>query len=203
MHPWHDVEVGDKCPSILNAVVEIPKGSRAKYELDKKTGLLIMDRVIYSSVHYPSQLRIYTKDPCEDHDPLDILVLGQESAVPLGILRAKVIGVMKMIDQGEADDKIIAMHADDPEYAHYRSVEDLSPHRMIEVKMFFEDYKILENKIVKVDTFLGKADAFRVIDDALVSYRGIEIRYKSSNVDLHFGYCYITIQSKHGINYED
>jgi len=170
MHPWHEVEIGKDAPSIVNSIIEIPKGSKLKYELHKKSGLLILDRILFSSVHYPANYGFIPKTLCEDHDPLDILVLGQEPAIPLCIMRAKPIGIIKMIDQGEADDKIIAVHVDDPEYSHYKSVDELPPHRMIEVKRFFEDYKVLENKSVKVEKFLGRDEAFGVIDDARLLY---------------------------------
>lgn len=171
MHPWHEVEIGENAPSILNAIIEVPKGSKAKYELDKKSGLVILDRILFSSVHYPANYGFIPQTLCEDHDPLDILVLGQEAAVPLCIMRAKPIGVMKMIDQGEADDKIIAVHNDDPEFLHYNSVDELPPHRMIEVRRFFEDYKALEKKVVKVEKFLRRDEAFRVIDASIAMYR--------------------------------
>jgi len=170
MHPWHEVEIGENSPQILNAVIEIPKGSKAKYELDKKSGLIKMDRILFSSVQYPANYGFIPRSYCEDNDPLDILVLGQESAVPLCIMRAKPIGVMKMLDQGEADDKIIAVHADDPEFSHINSLEELPPHRMKEIQRFFEDYKMLENKIVKVEKFFDREEAFRVIDSALKLY---------------------------------
>ena len=171
MHPWHEVEFGENAPEILNAIIEIPKGSKAKYELDKKSGLIKMDRILFSSVQYPANYGFIPRTYCEDHDPLDILVLGQEPSVPLCIMRAKPIGVMKMLDQGEADDKIIAVHADDPEYGHIDSLEALSPHRIKEIQRFFEDYKILENKVVKVEKFFDRMEAFRVIDAAIRLYQ--------------------------------
>lgn len=171
MHPWHEVDLGDNPPEILNAVIEIPKGSKAKYELDKKSGLLKLDRILFSSVHYPANYGFIPQTLCEDHDPLDILVLGQEPVTPLCIMRAKPIGVMKMIDQGEADDKIIAVHIDDPEYSHYKSMDELPPHRMKEVKRFFEEYKNLENKTVKVENFFPQKEAFKIIQDAIKMYK--------------------------------
>jgi inorganic pyrophosphatase len=170
MHPWHDVEIGEDAPSIVNAIIEIPKGSKAKYELDKKSGLIKMDRILFSSVHYPANYGFIPQSYCEDNDPLDILVLGQETAVPLCIMRAKPIGVMKMTDQGEADDKIIAVHDDDPEFSDVNSLDDLPPHRIKEIRRFFEDYKMLENKIVKVEKFFDRAEAFKVIDAARILY---------------------------------
>jgi len=146
MHPWHDVELGDAIESGFRAIIEIPKGSKVKYELDKRTGLLWLDRVLYSAVHYPANYGFLPQTYCLDNDPLDVLVLGQEPVVPLCILRAKAIGVMTMVDDKGPDDKIIAIHADDPEYAHYRDISELPPHRLVEVERFFLDYKVLEHK---------------------------------------------------------
>ena len=174
MHPWHDVELAGKVPQFVPAVIEVPKGSKYKYELDKPSGLIRVDRVLFSSVHYPANYGLIPRTYCDDHDPLDILVLGQEPVFPLTIMAARPIGVMKMVDQGEADDKIIAVHADDPEYAHYSSIDELPPHRMIEVQRFFEDYKKLENKCVTVEGFMDQHEAFKVIMDAIDTYEQVK-----------------------------
>jgi inorganic pyrophosphatase len=171
MHPWHDVDLGSEAPRLIPAVVEVPKGSKTKYELDKKSGLIRVDRILFSSVHYPANYGFIPQTYGEDHDPLDILILGQEEVVPLSILMAKPIGIMKMIDQGEGDDKIIAVHANDPEYSHYNSIDELPPHRLIEIKKFFEDYKTLEKKEVVVEKFLGVDEALAVMIAAMEQYR--------------------------------
>ena len=176
LNPWHDVELGDETPELVPAIIEAPKGSKTKYELDKATGMIRVDRILYSSVQYPANYGFIPRTYCEDHDPLDVLVLGQEPVAPLSIMRAKPIGLMKMLDHGEADDKIIAVNADDPEYAHYKSIDELPPHRMTEVKRFFEDYKVLEEKNVVVEDFFSKMETLKAI---LTSMNQYEKEFKS------------------------
>ena len=170
MHPWHDVELGDQAPEILVAIIEVPMGSNVKYELDKKTGLIKVDRTLFSAVHYPANYGFFPRTYCDDNDPLDVLVLGNEPLVPLCLLRAKPIGLMKMVDQGQSDDKVIAVHYDDQEFAHYDSIDQLPQHRLKLVQRFFEDYKILENKAVKVEKFLGPDDARAAIRESMRMY---------------------------------
>jgi len=171
MHAWHDVELGDHIERHFRAVIEIPKASKVKYELDKQTGLLWLDRVLHSAVHYPANYGFLPQTFCDDGDPLDVLVLGQEPVVPLCILRAKAIGVLAMRDEKGQDDKIIAVHIDDPEYAHYTDIDELPPHRLQELQRFFLDYKVLEHKTVAVERMRGRADAERVVRDAATLYR--------------------------------
>src|SRR5687768_17358039 len=170
MHAWHDVELGDHIERHFRAVIEIPKGSKVKYELDKATGLLWLDRVLSSAVHYPANYGFLPRTFCDDGDPLDVLVLGQEPVVPLCILRARAIGVLTMRDDKGQDDKIIAVHVDDPEYAHYRDLADLPPHRLRELERFFLDYKVLEQKAVSIERYQGRPEAERVIHDAARLY---------------------------------
>ncbi|KAE8810535.1 Soluble inorganic pyrophosphatase [Hordeum vulgare] len=169
-HPWHDLEIGPGAPAVFNVVVEITKGSKVKYELDKKTGLIKVDRVLYSSVVYPHNYGFIPRTLCEDNDPMDVLVLMQEPVIPGSFLRARAIGLMPMIDQGEKDDKIIAVCADDPEYRHYNDISELSPHRLQEIKRFFEDYKKNENKEVAVDAFLPATTAREAIQYSMDLY---------------------------------
>lgn len=170
LHPWHGVSRGEKVPDIITAIIEVPKGSQTKYELDKLSGLLRVDRILYSAVHYPANYGFIPQSYCEDNDPLDVLVLCQESVLPLSIMRVRPIGVMKMIDQDEADDKIVAVHVDDPEFDHYQSIDELPPHCLKILRRFFEDYKILENKEVKIERFLGPKEAKEVISSAFRLY---------------------------------
>ena len=171
-NPWHDVSRGDETPSIVQSIIEIPKGSKAKYELDKESGLLKLDRVLFSAVHYPAAYGFIPQTYCDDKDPLDILVLSSVDIVPMCLVEAKVIGVMQMVDQDEEDDKIIAVAAHDISVNHYNDISDLPPHTPLEMQRFFEDYKALEhNKHVTVERFMGKEDAYRIINDSIKLYQ--------------------------------
>jgi inorganic pyrophosphatase len=171
VHAWHDVQLGSRIEESFSAIIEIPKGSKVKYELDKETGLLRVDRILHSAVHYPANYGFLPQTYCEDGDPLDVLVLGQEPVAPLCIVRARAIGVLSMSDDKGRDDKIIAVHVDDPEYEHYRDIAELPPHRLKELERFFLDYKVLENKVVNIEDLRGRAHAEETIRGAIQLYR--------------------------------
>jgi inorganic pyrophosphatase len=172
MHPWHDSYVDDAIiADAFPVVIEIPKGSKNKYELDKDTGLLRLDRVLYSAVHYPADYGFIPRTFCDDGDPLDALVLGQEPVYPLTIVEARAIGVMRMRDEKGIDDKIVAVSVHDPSFADYTDKNELPSHVLRQLRRFFEDYKALENKQVIVEDLLGPAEALRIIRESLEMYR--------------------------------
>jgi inorganic pyrophosphatase len=171
MHPWHDVSTGDNAPQLVNGIIEIPQGTKAKYEVDKKTGLLRLDRVLYSAVFYPCNYGFIPQTLCGDGDPLDILVISSVSMERLSLVEAKVIGVMRMTDEGAPDDKIIAVPKSDIYVAHIDSIEDLPPHTLPEIKRFFEDYQILEGQKVTVDGFFGKEKAYEILLANITAYQ--------------------------------
>ncbi len=182
MNPWHDIEPRKSTPDTLDCVIEIPRGGRLKYELDKESGLLRLDRVLYSAVFYPANYGFIPRTYCDDSDPLDILVLGQEPVMPMSLLTARPIGVMQMIDQDEEDDKIIAIHEHDPAYRHLRDISELPEHTLNELQRFFEDYKILEHKKVRIERFKGPGDARTIIDQA---FRLYEATYEVGGAPKH------------------
>lgn len=169
-HPWHDVTPGKNLPKEFVAVIEIPTGSKVKYELDKETGLLRMDRMLYSAVHYPANYGFVPQTYAEDDDPLDVLVLAQEPFAPLTLVEARAIGVMTMLDAGKKDHKILAVATHDPEYNSFTEAKELPKHRLMMLRRFFQDYKILEGKDVEVDEFLSLEHALPVIEDSLERY---------------------------------
>ena len=172
MHPWHDTYVDDTLiASEFPVVIEIPKGSKNKYELDKQTGLLRLDRVLHSAVYYPADYGFIPRTFCDDGDPLDALVLGQEPVFPLTIVEARAIGVMRMRDEKGIDDKIVAISVRDPAFSDYIDKSQLPAHLLREIRRFFEDYKTLEHKQVVVEDLLGPAEAIQILRDALDMYR--------------------------------
>ena len=170
IHPWHDVTPGENIPQEYNTIIEIPFGSSVKYELDKSSGLIKLDRVLYSAVYYPANYGFIPQTLAEDDDPLDVLVLCQETVVPLTIIHARTIGLMTMIDAGKKDHKIIAVATDDPEFNQYREAAEMPSHRLTMLRRFFQDYKQLEGKAVEVDEIAPAKEAYPVIEDALIRY---------------------------------
>ncbi len=169
-HPWHGISPGNEAPGIVNCIIEIPKGSKGKYEMDKESGLLELNRVLFSSVHYPANYGFIPQTYCDDLDPLDILVICSIDVYPMCIVEAKVIGVMEMIDANEKDAKIIAIARYDMSVNHINELSQLPPHTLVELKRFFEDYKKLEHKDVTVEQFLDKEAAFAIISDSIRRY---------------------------------
>jgi inorganic pyrophosphatase len=171
MNPWHDIEPGIDSPAFVNSIIEIPKGSKGKYELDKESGLLRLDRVLFSSVHYPANYGFIPQTYCDDHDPLDILVICSIDVIPMSIIEAKVIGAMEMIDGNERDDKIIAVARHDMSVNYIKDISELPPHTLVELKRFFEDYKMLEHKDVIVEQFMQREKAFEIIMEGIHLYQ--------------------------------
>jgi inorganic pyrophosphatase len=170
-NPWHDVTIGPGSPDVVNAIVEISKGSRAKYEIDKQTGMLKLDRVLYSSVYYPANYGFIPRTLGKDRDPLDILVISQIEIEPLCIVRAQIIGVMRMVDSGDGDDKILAVAADDKSVNHITEVSQVPEHFYSEMRHFFEQYTRLENKTVLVEDFQPKPTAIEILNTAIADYQ--------------------------------
>src|SRR5882757_10023001 len=170
IHPWHDVTPGDKLPQEFQSVIEIPFGSSVKYELDKTSGLIKLDRVLYSAVYYPANYGFIPQTLAEDDDPLDVLVLCQEPVVPLTLLKARAIGLMTMIDSGKRDHKILAVAVHDPEFNAFKEASELPPHRLNMLRRFFQDYKMLEGKAVEVDELTPAEFTTPIIIDSLERY---------------------------------
>jgi inorganic pyrophosphatase len=172
MHAWHDIYVDDhQIAKAFPVVIEVPMGSNNKYELDKETGFLRLDRVLFSAVHYPANYGFIPRTYCDDGDPLDALVLGSDPVYPLTIVEARAVGVMRMRDEKGIDDKILAVNVVDPSFSDYTDHTQFQPHVLRQIQRFFLDYKALENKEVFVEDFLGPEDALRILAEALDLYR--------------------------------
>lgn len=170
IHPWHDVTPGENLPGEFNVVIEIPMGSSVKYELDKRTGLLKLDRILYSAVYYPANYGFIPQTLAQDDDPLDVLVLCQEAVMPLTLVTARAIGLMTMIDSGKKDHKILAVAVHDPEFNGFSQASELPSHRLNMLRRFFQDYKQLEGKAVEVDEMAPADFTYPIIEDALQCY---------------------------------
>ena len=181
-HPWHDVALppDEKLAQSLPVVIEIPQGSKNKYELDKATGLIKVDRVLFSAVHYPANYGFVPRTYAEDEDPIDVLVLGQDPVVPLAIVQARAIGGFRMRDEHGEDVKIIAVHVNDPAVSGYRDVSELPSHVVTEMMRFFEDYKVLEGKTVEVGARIDSQEARHALRAAAERYRAQESRLRGS-----------------------
>ncbi len=182
MHPWHDIPIDEEqLERSFATVIEVPKGSKNKYELDKETGLLRLDRVLYSAVHYPANYGFVPRTYCDDGDPLDVLVIAQEPVHPLTLVEARAIGVLRMRDEKGIDDKLIAVSVFDPAVSDIMSLEELPAHRMREIRRFFEDYKALENKTVEVEAIQDVAQALKVLREGLALYQGLRRQEAASS----------------------
>lgn len=170
MNIWHDINPDRITPDEFVAVIEISKGSKKKYELDKETGLIMLDRILYTSTHYPANYGFIPRTYGDDKDPLDVLVLCSEPLEPLTLVKCFPIGVMKMIDNGMGDEKIIAIPYDDPTYNGYSDISELPSHIFEEIKHFFKVYKDLEGKETKVDEFGNSKEAIKIIEACIGNY---------------------------------
>ena len=171
MNIWHDIDSSRISADDFMVVIEIPKGSKAKYELDKQTGLLELDRILYTSTHYPANYGFIPRTFADDYDPLDVLVLCSETIYPMTLIRCYPIGVITMLDNGRNDEKIIAIPFNDPTYNSYKDISQLPAHIFDEMTHFFSVYKALENKETAVDEINGVETAKIIIQNAIDSYK--------------------------------
>ena len=179
IHLWRDLSPGVHAPEMVTAIVEIPSGSRNKYELDKESGLLRLDRVLFSAVHYPGDYGFIPRTLHEDGDPLDILIAIDEPTFPGCQVDVRPIGVLRMLDRGEPDDKIIAVGANDPRRGEYFDIADFPQHYLAEIEHFFSIYKDLEGKRVEILGWGKSADAIKVVEESIVRYDRMYVRPQS------------------------
>ncbi len=171
MNIWHDISDKRIQPKNFTAVIEIPKGGKNKYEMDKETGLLCLDRVLYTATHYPANYGFIPRTFADDGDPLDVLVMCQESIVPMTLVQCYPIGVVKMVDGEDIDEKIIAVPFRDPSLSCYKDISELPKHTFDEIQHFFTVYKSLEGKNTAVKEVLGREDAIAIVEHCIEEYR--------------------------------
>ena len=170
MNIWHDIDPAEITPTDFTAVIEIPKGSNCKYELDKKNGMRRLDRILYTATHYPANYGFIPRTYADDGDPLDVLVICAETIYPMTLMRVYPIGVMRMVDSDAQDDKIIAVPFSDPNYNNITSIDELPPHIFDEMMHFFTVYKQLESKTTAVKTLFGRDVAEQIIQESIDAY---------------------------------
>lgn len=171
MNIWHDFSSDRITPEKFTAVIEISKGGKNKYELDKDTGMLRLDRVLYTSTHYPANYGFIPKTYADDNDPLDVLLLCQEPILPLTLVECAPIGILEMLDNNESDEKIIAVPVNDPSYCEFKDISELPSHILDEIRHFFEVYKTLENKHTAIQKISDRSAAVASIEKAIKKYK--------------------------------
>ena len=170
INPWHDIAVGEDAPEEFNVVIEVSKDSKVKYELDKDTGMLLVDRILYSSIVYPENYGFVPRTLAEDDDPLDVVVLMQVPVLPMSVLRVRPVGYLPMMDEGEEDHNLICVHVDDPQYQNFSHFDQFADHRLRELQQFFREYKNLEEKNVEVGDPTGPQDAIEAVKRCMKRY---------------------------------
>ena len=163
MNLWHDISLGKNAPEEINTIVECPRGSMNKYEIDKETGLIALDRVLHTAQSYPVEYGFAPQTLWDDGDALDVLILATEPIHPGILVKSRVVGLMKMIDSGDSDDKVITVPVDDPRWAEVKEIGDVNQHTLKTIKHFFETYKKLQNKEVTIQGFEDKASALAAV----------------------------------------
>ena len=171
LHLWHNLASGPNPPEIIYVVIEVPKGSRNKYEYSKKAGVIKLDRVLYSPLHYPGDYGFIPQSFFHDGDPMDVLVMMNEATFPGCVIEARVLGMLKMIDRGDPDYKLLAVPATDPNFEHLQTFDDIPKHYLEEVKHFFMTYKVLEGATVENQGWVGTAEARQTVLDSMKMYR--------------------------------
>ena len=169
-HPWHEIPIGEEAPEAFNVVIEVPQGSKVKYELEKETGALMVDRVLYSSVVYPWNYGFIPQTLAEDADPLDAIILMQAPVAPLALLEVRPIGMLNMVDEGENDENIICVLVDDPQFNSYTNINELPDHIWKEMEQFFDTYKALEGKETSIHGVVGPDEAKKIVQDSITRY---------------------------------